>query len=197
MYLSISTTSESPSPSYQWRGHSKLPQLVRFSGVVTDRDGREQDQLVTFVKPVGVPDILMGPKSFDPRMFARAMKSGIAPEEVLSWVETQARSATLVVGHNIHDDLEALAGTAALLGRPFAAPSRTFSTMFGCVATGLVQMETSLTAQLGGTHSDPSLSDCFEQVTGRRLEATDIRSHAHATSAVFHHICRLIIRDEP
>lgn len=198
MYLTISTVSDHPSPSYQGRGHSDQPQLVRFSGVVTGWDGRERDQLVTLVKPVGFPDQMMGHKNFDVHMFSRAMRSGLAPEEVLRWVESQARSAIFVVGHDIHDDLMVLTRTAAMLGRPFAAPSKTFSTLYGCVATGLVRLETSSGVQLGGTLRGPTLSECFERVTSRPLEgAPGIRSHAHATSTVFHHICRLLVRDEP
>lgn len=198
MYLTISTVSAQPSPSYRGRGDSDQPQLVRFSGVVTGWNGREQDQLVTLVKPVGFPDQLIGHKTFDVQMFSRAMRSGLAPEEVLNWIETQARSAIFVIGHDIHDDLRVLTRTAAMLGRPFHAPSNTFSTMYGCVATGLVQLETSAAVQVGGTLRDPTLSECFERVTKRPLEgASGIRSHAHATSTVFHHICRLLVGDEP
>lgn len=196
MYLSISTISDHPSPPYQGRGHSDQQQLVQFAGVVTGWDGREQEQLVTLVKPVGFPDQLIGHKTFDVQMFSRAMRSGLAPEEVLSWIETQAQSAIFVIGHDINNDLRVLTRTAAMLGRPFAAPSNTFSTIYGCVATGLVQLATSSAAQLGGTLRGPTLSECFERVTRRPLDgASGIRSHAHATSTVFHHICRLLIGD--
>jgi len=198
MYLTISTVSDHPSPSYQGRGDSDQRQLVRFSGVVTGWDGREQGQLVTLVKPVGFPDQLTGPKNFDLQMFSRAMRSGRAPEEVLTWVEEQARAATFVIGHDVHDDLTALTRTAAMLGRPFHAPSNTFSAMYGCVATGLVQLETPSAGQLHSELGGPTLSECFERVTSRPLEgAPGIRSHAHATSMVFHHICRLLLGGEP
>lgn len=198
MYLTISTVSDHPSPSYKGTGHSDQPQLVRFSGVVTGWDGREQDQLVTLVKPAGFPDQMMGHKNFDVHMFSRAMRNGLAPEEVLSWVESQARSANFVVGHDIHDDLMVLVRTAAMLGRPFAAPSKTFSTMYGCVATGLVQLATPSSARPHGELRGPTLSECFERVTSKPLEgAPGIRSHAHATAKVFHHICRLLVSDKP
>lgn len=198
MYLSISTVSDHPSPPYRGRGHSDQQQLVQFAGVVTSWDGREQEQLVTLVKPVGFPDQPNGNQNFDVQMFSRAMRRGLAPEEVLSWVETQARSATFVIGHDIRVDLNVLSSTAALLGRTFAAPSKTFSTMYGCVATGLVQLAAASAVQLGSELRGPTLPECFEGVTGKPLEgAVGIRSHAHATSKVFHHICRRLVRDEP
>ncbi len=198
MYLSISTVSDHPSPSYQGRGDSDQPQLVQFAGVVTNHDGREQDRFVTLVKPVGFPDQLTGDKIFDVQVFSRAMKIGVAPDEVLSWVENQARSATIVVGHHIRDDLLVLSRTAAMLGRPFAAPLSTFSTMYGCVATGLVQVSADSAVQGDNELRGPTLSECFQRVIRKPLEgAVGIRSNAHATAMVFHHICRLLVSDEP
>lgn len=198
MYLTISTITQLPSSAYDGFGQPDQPQLIHFAGVITADNGMELDRLVTLVRPVGYPELEEEDSFFGIVTFVAATKRGIAPEEVLGWFQSRAKVAKLVIGHDLHRDLENLAATAALIKKRWYRPRRICSTMYGSLATGIVAPKTVQDKNGLISPSNPTLAECFEKATGEPLEgAIDIRSSADASIKVFRHIRWLLTREEP
>lgn len=198
MFLTISTTTASPSPAYEGIDQPHEPQLIHFAGIVTAGNGLELDRLVTLVRPVGFPGLVEEDPYFGAITFTSATKRGLSPDEVLKWFADRSRRAALVVGHHIHQDLQNLEATARMLNMRWHRPRRIFSTMFGAMASGIVVPTTTMASDHAADYGRPTLADCFEKASGEPLEgAIGIRSNADATIKVFQHIRWLLSRDEP
>lgn len=198
MYLTISTITELPSPAYAGFGEPDQPRLIHFAGVVTAQNGLELDRLVTLVRPVGYPDLEEQDPFFGSITFNSATKRGLASEEVLRWCQSRAREAMLVIGHDVHQELQNLAAAAAVLGVKWRTPARIFSTMYGSIAIGIVPPVIEPDDEENAETGKPTLPECFEKATGEPMHgALGIRSNADAALKVFRHIRWLLTRDEP
>lgn len=198
MYLSISTITALPPSAYEGFGQPDQPQLIHFAAAIHADTGLELDRFVTLVRPVDYPDLPEEDNMFGVVTFVAATKRGLAAEEVLHWFYSRAKLANLVIGHDLHKDLENLAATAGLLKQRWYRPRRTFSTMYGSLAAGIVTPR-SVPRKGDPTGSlQPTLAECFKNATGEPLEgALGIRSEVQAIWKVFRHIRSLLTRDEP
>lgn len=197
MYLTISTITELPSSAYEGFGKPDQLHLIHYTGILTAQNGLELDRLVTLVRPVGYPDLEDENPFFGVTTFMSATKRGLAAEEVLRWCQNRAREATLVIGHDVHQDLQNLEATAALLGVEWQMPTRIFSTLYGSIATGIVPQVIEADGEEIAETGKPTMADCFEKATGEPLQgALGIRSNADAVFKVFKHIRWLLTRDE-
>lgn len=198
MYLSINTTTALPPSAYEGFGKPDQLQLIHFAAVIHADNGLELDRFVTLVRPIGYPDLPEEDNMFGVVSFHAATKRGLAAEEVLHWFYSRAKLSNLVIGHDLHQDLENLAATAALLKQRWHRPRRIFSTMYGSLAAGLVSPRTSPKRgdPTGSLH--PSLADCYEKAMGEPLDgALGIRSEVQAIWKVFRHIRMLLAKSEP
>lgn len=198
MYLTISTRIALPSSAYEGFGRPDQPQLIHFAGVMTAGNGMELDRLVTMVRPIGYPDLPEEDSFFGIVSFVAATKRGMAPEEVLTWFQSRAKLAYLVIGHDLHTDLDNLAMSAQLLKKRWYRPRRIVSTMYGSLATGLVSPKSANDEAGNTTLVKPTLAECFEKATGEPREgALGVRSDVDAIVKVFHHFRWLLSREEP
>lgn len=198
MYLSISIITALPSSAYEGLGKPDQQHLIHFTGIVTAQNGLELDRLATLVRPVGYPALEDENPLFGITSFISATQRGLAAEEVLRWCQSRAREATLVIGHDVHQDLRCLEATAALLGVEWQTPTRIFSTLYGAIAAGIVPHVMEPDGEEPADIGLPTLADCFKKATGEPLQgALGIRSNADAALKVFRHIRWLLTRQEP
>lgn len=170
MFLTISTTTASPSLACEGIGEAHERQLIHFAGIVTAGNGLELDRLVTLVRPIGFPDLVEEDSFFGAITFMAATKRGLPADEVLKWFADRSRRSALVVGHDIHQDLQNLEATARMLNMRWHKPRRIFSTRFGAMASGIVVPTTSMTSDGTADDGRPTLAECFEKACGEPLE---------------------------
>jgi hypothetical protein len=198
MYLSITTTTALPPSAYEGFGQPDQPQLIHFAAVIHADNGLELDRFVTLVRPIGYPDLPEEDNMFGLVTFVAATKRGLAAEEVLHWFYSRAKLANLVIGHDLHQDLENLSTTAALLKQRWYRPRWIFSTMYGSLAAGIVHPRTIPKRGDPTTSLQPTLAECYEKAMGEPLDgALGIRSDVQAIWKVFRHIRLHLTTNQP
>jgi hypothetical protein len=189
MYLVISTATDLPTVTNGQLDSSQRPQLIHFSGLVVAHNGIIGERLETAVQTVGDAAPINASTSSIGVFSQNATPRVMAPEDVLAWFELRSQGATLIVGHDVHKDLEVLAATAASLDILWHTPAFMFSTSFGAVAIGLVRRSDLNSLIVADRLQLPSLAECFEAATGDRLQdATHVNSDAEASLRVYQYI---------
>lgn len=190
MYLAFDTeTTDLPQPHLDM-AHSSQPHLIQFAGVVFDDNGREMDRLFTLVKPG--PDAVLSPQAFKAHGIALelAISDGMEPLEVFKWFTQQARSAELIVGHNVTFDIHVMAILGLrLTRRHWFPPCPLFCTMIH--AAPIVNIPpTARMIAAGRYHAKaPTLSECIDHFFGEELAgAHNAVADVGACIRVFRHL---------
>ena len=130
MYLIFNTYSTDLPRTNVDFAHPLQPHLIQFSALVVDRQGRELDRLLTFVKPG--PGAVISPFS-DPdaaAMLSQANFHGGNPCDISVWFDRNARLADVIVSHDVALNVRIMATLAARCqGRAFIPKTAQYCTM--------------------------------------------------------------------
>jgi DNA polymerase III subunit epsilon len=193
MYLAIDTEAAGTPRTDIDPDHRSQPQLRKFSGIVFDDSGRETDQLITLVRATADEAQTEVLSASQGATLNHALSQGTSEGEVLHWFNVRAADATLIIGHNVHLDLQVLRIGCARLGMTWKPVARIFSTMHAATAVAPLPSTNAVKAAENFQPSAPTLAEAFEQFFGENLDgALDIRSDVQACIKVFRHLQRLI-----
>jgi DNA polymerase-3 subunit epsilon len=190
MYLAFDTETTGLTRPYLHPAHCSQPHLLQFAGILLDDLGNEICRMFTLVKPG--PDAELAPEAFKAHGISleRAYRDGMSSLEVFRWFTGKARSAKLIIGHNVQFDLQVMAIVSARSTDEIWAPScPTFCTM--AHSTPILNLPPTARMMASGRYHPkaPTLSECVEHFFGEELnDAHDAAADVAASIRIFRHL---------
>lgn len=195
MYLAIDTEATGTPRTDLDPDHRSQPQLRKFSGIVFDDSGRETDQLITLVRPTASEARTKDHSASHGATLSNALSQGTSEGEVLHWFNVRTADAQLIIGHDVHLDLQVLRIASARHGVAWKPVARIFSTMHAATAVAPLPPTDVVKAAKNFQPRALTLPEAFEQFFGEKLDgALDIRSDVQACIKVFRHLQRLMVK---
>lgn len=175
MYLIFNTYStDLPRTDVDFR-HSLQPNILQFSALIMDRQGREVDRISTFVRPG--PGATLSPFS-DPgagAMVHQADLNGRDPCNIFDWFDREARLAEMIVSHDVALNLRIMTTLAARCrGRAWVPKAARYCTMEH--GARLLKIKSGTRKTLGSRfHSrEPTLCQVHKYLFGVPVEGPDL-----------------------
>jgi len=190
MPLVINTVTTLPPANAEELSTPYQPQLIHFSGIVSDGAGNKIDELTASVKSTGPTACTNVGPELDGLNFHPTVRQVADPEEVLEWFQSWSRGGTLIIGHNVHADLDVLAASAEKIDCLWDRPWRTFCTMYGSIAVGIVPLPTLSQPSITDRPVMPSLEGCLE-ASGCKPTLEPIQMDKRAVAVSTLHQCIL------
>jgi DNA polymerase-3 subunit epsilon len=190
MYLTFDTETTGLPNIHLDRTDPSQPHLIQFAGVVFDDMGYQIDRLITLVKPGPAAEMSEAASKVHGLSLELATTEGMDPLDVFNWFTTWTRRVKLIVGHNVHFDIQVMEILGSrLTGKVWIPPCPLFCTMVH--ATPIVNLPpTPRMIAEGRYHAKPpTLSECVAYLFGEELVgAHDAATDVGACMRVFRHL---------